>query len=112
MSHRCVLVLGLLLTPSLLRGAAPPFDPLPAVETRLKKGVSDRAALHELIAFAATDGDAGGAGGDGLRTGNVLRAQLLLRRSLAAQPRARAAVVKVLMQRVRDSLPIRDVGAG
>lgn len=109
MSHRCVLVLGLLLSPSLLSAAAPQFDPLPAVETRLKKDVGNRAALHQLIAFAATDGDAGG---DGLRTGNVLRARQLLRRLLAAQPRRREAVVKVLLQRVRESLPNPDVEAG
>src|SRR5262245_51192109 len=112
MSRRCVLVLGLLLTPSLLTpsllsAAAPPFDPLPAIEARLKKDVSDRAALRELIAFAATDGDAGG----GLRTGNVLRARLLLRRLLAARPRAREAVVKVLLGRVRSSLPNPEVHA-
>src|SRR5947209_4306678 len=61
MSCRRVLVLALLLTTSpLIAAAPPPPDPLPGIERRLKEDVSDRAGLRDLIALAATDGDAGG----------------------------------------------------
>jgi hypothetical protein len=109
MSHRRALVLCLLLTPPLSAAAPPPIDPLPAIEARLKKDVGDRAALGRLVAFAAVDAEKGG----GLRLGSARRAQLLLRRELAAQPRGREAVVKLLRERVRKSLPkALDAGAG
>jgi outer membrane protein assembly factor BamB len=99
MSLRLVLALpALLLVPFSAGAAAPPADPLPGIEARLKKDVADRAALRALADFAATDGDAVSPSDPRLRLGNSVRAATLLRDLLAkAAARARTAVEKELV---------------